>query len=124
MAQFFKKRKKPYFGVTFVQRKFSYDLWLCTPARVTQHLNVEDTEQTGHETKNYSININMQELFNQSAQFIKLFVRYTWFKSPLIYKVSPIFDCAHPIIIKVTINFPKFVSAHKKSDDFINSFLK
>ena len=24
----------------------------------------------------------------------------------MIYKVSPIFDYAHPIIIKVTINFP------------------
>ena len=111
-------------GSLLYKENFSYNLWLFTPARVTQHLNAEDTEQTGHETKNYSININMQELFNQSAQFIKLFVRYTWFKSPMIYKVSSIFDYAHPIIIKVTINFPKFVSAHKKSADFINSFLK
>ena len=38
----------------------------------------------------------MQKSFNQSAQFIKSFVRHTWFKkSPMIYKASPIFDYAH-----------------------------
>ena len=66
----------------------------------------------------------MQESFNQSAQFIKSFVRYSWFKSPMIYKASPIFEYAHPIIIKVTTNFPKFVSACKKLTHFINSFLR
>ena len=67
----------------------------------------------------------MQESFNQSAQFIKLFVRYTWFTSLMIYKVSPIFDYTHSIsIIKATINFPKFVSACKKSAHLINLFLR
>ena len=55
----------------------------------------------------------MQKSFNQSTQFIKSFVRYTWFKSPMIYKVSPIFEHAHPIIIEVMFSFPKFVWAGK-----------
>ena len=42
----------------------------------------------------------MQKSFNQSAQFIKSFVRHTWFNSPMIYKASSIFDHAYPIIIK------------------------
>ena len=54
--------------------------------------------------QNYSINISMQKLFNQSVQFIKSFVRYTWFKGPTIYKASSIFYHAHPIIIKVTFS--------------------
>ena len=66
----------------------------------------------------------MHEPFYQSAPFIKSFVRYTWFKSPMIYKASLIFDYVHSIIINVTINFPKFVSACKKSADSINSFLR
>ena len=66
----------------------------------------------------------MQEQFNQYAQFIKSFVRYTWFKSPMIYKASLIFYHAHPIIIKVTLTFPKFVSAWKKSAYSIDSFLR
>ena len=48
----------------------------------------------------YSVTISMQKSFNQSVQFIKSFKRYIWFKSPMIYKASPIFDHAHPIIIK------------------------
>ena len=36
----------------------------------------------------------MQKSFNQSAQFIKSFVRYTCFKSLMIYEASPIFDHA------------------------------
>ena len=42
----------------------------------------------------------------------------------MIYMVSLSFDYAHPKIIKVTINFPKFVSAGKKSAHFINSLLR
>ena len=63
----------------------------------------------------------MQKSFNQFAQFIKSFVRYTWFKSPM---VLPIFDYAHQIIIKLTFSFPKFVSIRKKSAHSINSFLR
>ena len=55
----------------------------------------------------------MKKSFNQSIQFIKSIVRYTWFKSPMIYKVSPIFEHAHPVIIEVTFSFLKFVSACK-----------
>ena len=54
----------------------------------------------------------MQKLFSQSARFIKLFVRYTWFESTVIYKAPPIFDHAYTII-KVTFSIPKFVSACK-----------
>ena len=66
----------------------------------------------------------MQNSFNGYAQFIKSFVWYTWLKSPLIYKDSLIFYDAHPIIIKVTLTFPKFVSAWKKSAYSIDSFLR
>ena len=40
----------------------------------------------------------------------------------MIYMVSLSFDYAHPKIIKVAINFPKFVSACKKSAHFIHQF--
>ena len=66
----------------------------------------------------------MQKSFNQSAQFLKPFVRYTWFKSPVVFKDLPIFDHTHPIIINVTFSFHKFVSACKKSAQFIDSFLR
>ena len=65
----------------------------------------------------------MQKPFNQYAQLIKSFVRYTWFKSLIICKASLIFYHAHPIVIKATLNFSKFVSAWKNSAHFINSFL-
>ena len=66
----------------------------------------------------------MQKSFNRYAQFIKSFARYTWFKTPMIYKDSLIFYDAHPTIIKVTLTFPKFVSAWKKSAYSIDSFLR
>ena len=96
------------------QYQFLFKYISPATAGVPQHLNVKDTERIGNQTKNYSFTINIQEQFNQFAQLIKSIVRYTWLKSPMIYKVSPIFDYAHPIIIKVTINFPKFVAACKK----------
>ena len=69
-----------------------------------------------------SLSINMQKSFNQSAQFIKSFVRYTWFKSPTIFKTSLSFDHSHSIIIKVTFSFHEFVSARQKSTQSIDSF--
>ena len=66
----------------------------------------------------------MQKSFNQSDQCIKSFVRYTWFTSPTIFKALLIFDRTHPIIIKVTFSFHKFVSACKKLAQFIDSFLR
>ena len=57
----------------------------------------------------------MQKSFNQSAQFIKLFVRYTWFKSPTIFKAWPIFDHTHPVIIKVTFSFDNFAKNQPNS---------
>ena len=66
----------------------------------------------------------MQKSFTQYAQFIKSFGRYTWLKSPVMNKISHIFDYAHPIIIKVSFSFPKFVSECKKSALFMNSFLR
>ena len=56
----------------------------------------------------------MQKSFDQFTQFIKSFVRYTWFKSAMINTTLPIFDHTHPIIIKVTFSFPKPVSVYKK----------
>ena len=53
--------------------------------------------------KNHSIN-----LLNSSNQF----VRYIWFKSPMIYKASLIFDHHRPKIIKITFSFPGFLSTH------------
>ena len=42
----------------------------------------------------------------------------------MICKTSPVFDHAHPITIKPTFSFLKFVSTLKKSAHFINSFLR
>ena len=67
----------------------------------------------------YSITISIPKPFNQSAQFIKLCVTYTWFKSTMFFKTSPIFHHAHPIIIKVTFGFPEFLSYQKS---VINNF--
>ena len=53
--------------------------------------------------KNHSINL-----------LILSFMRYTWFKSPMIYKALPIFDHSHPIIISVTFSVHKSVSACKR----------
>ena len=42
----------------------------------------------------------------------------------MIYMPSPIFDHVHPIIITVTFNFPKFVSACKKIRPFYRFILE
>ena len=61
----------------------------------------------------------MQKSFNQSAKFIKPFVRYTW--SPMDYKELPIFD--HDlVIIKVTFGFRSFAAT--KAAHFINLFME
>ena len=64
------------------------------------------------------------KIIQSISQFSKSFMRYTWFKSPMIYNASPIFDYAHPIIVTVTFSFPKFVSTCKKSAHFLNSLLR
>ena len=119
MTKFSKLTIKPCFVVIFAQREFFLKTLAkstCSgpPAFRCQRYRVEY----------YSITISMQKSFNQSVRFIKLFVRCTQFKSSMIYKAFPIFDHAHPIIIKVTFSFPKFVSACKKSAKFINSYLR
>ena len=43
---------------------FSWNLWLCTTAGVTQHLNIKDRELV----VDYSSIMSMQKLFDQSAQ--------------------------------------------------------
>ena len=100
-------KKNPYFVVILAQREF----FLKTLAKYSG-------------LPAFKCQRDMQKSFNPSAQFIKSFVRYTWFKNPTIFKASPIFDLTHPIIIKVTFSFHKFVSACKKSAQFINSFLR
>ena len=72
----------------------------------------------------YLIAINMQKSFNRSAQFIKSLVRKTWFKSPRIFKALPIFHHTHPIFIKVTFSFRKFVSPCKKSAQYFEKLKK
>ena len=110
MTKFLKLMKKRYFAVIFAQRDFFLKtLTKCNcsgPPRIPMSKIQSRVEQ-------YSITISMQKSFNQSLQFIKSFLRYTWFKSPLIYKALPIFDNVHLIIINVTFSFPKFVSACK-----------
>ena len=76
MTKFFKIKKINFWGVIFAQTEFFLKT-LCLTVEVPQHVNVKDAEYTGCRTKNYSITINMQKLFNQSAQFIESFVRYT-----------------------------------------------
>ena len=70
----------------------------------------------------YSTTISMQKSFNQSVQFTKSFVRYTWFENPMIFKPSPIFDHAYPIIMRGIFSFHKCVSTWKRLAHFINSF--
>ena len=76
----------------------------------------------GNQTTNYLITISMKISFSQSVLFIKSFC--VIYLSLMIYMVSPNFDYANPIIIKVIFSVPKFVSACKKSALYINSFLR
>ena len=122
--KFSKYRKKPYFGHTFVQTELFLEtlaMYNCrdTPAFKCQRFRVDWLSN-----QKLFITTNMQKWFTQSAQFVKSFVRKTWFKSPMIYKASPNFDYAHPLIIKATISFSKFVWECKKSAHFIYSFLR
>ena len=66
--------------------------------------------------KNHSIN-----QLNSSNHFWDIpDLRFPW-----SMRLHPFLDHAHPIIIRVTFGFPKFVSACKKSAHFIiNSFLR
>ena len=86
LTKFFKIKEKSYVGVIFAQRKFFLKIltkynWSGPPLFTCQRYKVD---WAGHQTKNYFITISMQKSFSQYAQFIKLFVRYTWFKSPMI----------------------------------------
>ena len=55
-----------------------------TTAMGTQQMSRTQIEQISGQIKSYSVTISIQKSFNQSTQFIKLFLRYTWFYSPLI----------------------------------------
>ena len=118
MTKFFKMKGKPYFGVIFVQRKFflktlaKYNCSGPPPFRCQRY----KVDWAGYQTQNYSITISMQKSFSQYAQLIKSFVRYTWFESTISIRPHSFFN--HPIIIKVTLSFPKFVSAWKKISSF------
>ena len=72
--------------------------------------------------KYYSITISMQKSLNQSAQFIKSFVRYTWLMSSMIYKASPIFDHAHPKIIKLLAFLNSYQHAKNQPNSSIHSW--
>ena len=96
---------------------FSQKFWLSTTVVVTQHLEVKITEKIIPSLS------ACKKSFHQSTQFIKLIEICLIQESHIIYRVLPIFDHAHSIIIKVTFSFSKFVSACKNSAHFINSFL-
>ena len=102
--------------VVFTQKDFFLKIQLNIIAVVPQYF--KDTEQIGHQTKN-----NPSACKNHSVNLLNSFVRYTWFRCPMVYKAPPIFDQAHPRTIKITLSFPKFVSTWEKSADSINSFL-
>ena len=53
--------------------------------------NVKYTEQTGDQTRNYPVTLSIQKLLNQSAQFIKAFVRYTY----MIFESHDLKDFGH-----------------------------
>ena len=119
------------FMLTKSSWKFKTSSWIPNHGVLNQTLNNTDfylstfaATKIQSRVEYYSITINMLKSFNQFAQFIKSFVIYTWFNSPMIYKASPIFDHAHSIIIKVTFSFHKFASTCKKLTHFINSFLR
>ena len=118
----FQNKGKPYFGVIFSKK----ELFLKPLARY----NCMDPPAFECQRSRIDCPSNQKLFYHyQHAKNAKSIcsvhqIRYTWFKSPTIYKVSPIFHYAHPIIIKWTFSFPKFVSACKKSANFINSFLR
>ena len=122
MTAFFKIKKKNYFGLIFEQRVFFQKALAKNNCSGSPAFKCQ---RYGLDWPSHPKLFHMQKLFSQSAPFIKSFVRYTWFKSLMIYyKPSPIFGLAHPIIITVTFSFPKFVLACKKSTYFMNSFLR
>ena len=116
MTTFRINRKTLYFVVILAQREF----FLKTLVKY----NCSGPSAFKCQVEYYSIIISMEKSFNQSAQFIKSFVRYTWFKSPTIFKALPIFDHTHPAILKVTFSFHKFVSACKNAAQFMDLFLR
>ena len=99
--------------VIFAQREF----FLKTLAKYNCNGPPAFTCQRYRVVEYYSITISMQKSLNQSAQFIKSFVRCIWFKSPMIYKASPIFDHAYPIIIKLLA----FLNLHQHAKNQPNS---
>ena len=106
--QFSKKNpQKPSFVVIFTQRVFFLN---SSTAVVPQHLDAKDTEYRRIWFHHYQFPKIIQSIWSIHQIICEI---YTWFRSPMIYKALPIFDHAHPMIIKVTFTFPKFVSACK-----------
>ena len=55
-------------------------IFLSTTAVYSKHLNIKYTEYTGDQTMIIpSLKLSLQKSFNQSVQFIKSFMAYTWF---------------------------------------------
>ena len=131
MVKFFKIKKKPYFGVTFSQRGFflkTSAMYNCRdpPAFKCQRYRV-DCSSNQKLFHHYLHARTVQSICSIHQIICKIHLihkSHKIHKNPMIYRASHIFDYAHPIIIKVTINFPEFVLACKKSANFINSFLR
>ena len=109
--------------------------WLLGPKRIICKKKLAK-QNCSVKCQNYRVDWpSNKQLFNpcQHAKIIQSIcsihqiiceMRYTWLKSPIIYKASPIFHLTNPITITVTFNLPKLVSAYKKSVHLINSCLR
>ena len=119
--------QKPYFdqfSLFLPKGNFSKKIRLSKTALITQHLKDQRYKIDCPSNQKLLITNRILKSFNLSVQFIKSFVRYTCFMSHMIYKASPIFDHAHPIIIKGTLGFLEFASKHQKSVYSIDFFLR
>ena len=119
--------QKPYFdqfSLFLPKGNFSKKIRLSKTALITQHLKDQRYKIDCPSNQKLLITNRILKSFNLSVQFIKSFVRCTCFMSHMIYKASPIFDHAHPIIIKGTLVFLEFASKHQKSVYSIDFFLR
>ena len=124
MTKIFKTKKKPYFGVIFAQREFflkTMATYNCRGPLVFKYQRYRvDWSSNQKSLQRYQ----QAKIVQSICSIHHIICRYTWFKSPVVYKATLNFDYAHPIIISVTFSFPKFVSACLKSTNFINLVLR
>ena len=115
MAKFLRLTKKTHFVVILAQIEFFLNILA----------KYDYSGPPAFKCKRYRLSTILFHHY-QHAKFIQSIcsIHYIICESHTIFKVLPIFDHTHPVIIKVTLSFHKFVSACKKSAQFINSFLR